>query len=483
MKKVISVILAMVLILAMAGCAPQESKANQTGGEVPILTWLVPGDKQSDISSVMDELNKILETKIGAKLDLQFIDSGAYTEKMTMHMASGFAYDLCFTGYVNNYQNAVKRGGLMQLDELLKSTPDLVEALPDYVWNVAKIKGNIYAVPNQQIMAQTLALYIKKDLADKYGLDPASIKETTDIEPFLEKVKNGEPNIYPFRSSYGTNSFNSVEKERTSEEIISGISVSKTGDQYVVSSTYAAEEYLEKAKLLNEWYKKGYIRADVASVMDDTQDQKAGKYAVYVANYAPGAAEDASKKWGWDVIAIPISKPFISMNSGREAMTGIGKKSAHPELAVKLLELVNTDEEVFNLISYGIEGKHYTKLEDGSITYIESSGYAPKASWTFGNTFNGYILEGQEPDLHAQTKALNDSATRSNLSGFVLDTTDIRTEISQLETVRGEYKVVNNGSMAPDTYFDKFLSELDESGINTIIEAAQSQVDEFTKDN
>lgn len=481
MKRLLAFLLVMVLALSFAGCTSKESTSKEADGEVPTLTWLVPGEKQPDVALVMEELNKILVEKIGAKLDLQFIDTGAYNEKMTMFMASGDEYDLCFTGYINKYQDAAKKGGLLQLDELLKTTPDLVETLPDYIWDIANFNGGIYAVPNQQFIAQRQALYIKKDLADKYGLDVDSIKQTTDIEPFLEKVKNGEPGIYPFRSNYGTGSFGSIENERNSEEVLSGIAVAKKGDKFIVSNNYDSADFRKKADLLHDWYKKGYIRPDVASVMDDTQDQKAGKYAVYVSGYAPGAAESESEKWGWDVIAIPINRPYITMNAGKEALTGIGKRSKHPELAIKLLELVNTDKEVLNLISYGIEGKHYNKLEGDYISYIENSGYSTSGPWTFGNTFNGYLVEGQQSDLHEQIKALNDSADRSGLSGFVLDTTNIRTEISQLESVRGEYKVVNNGSMDPAKYFDDFLKELDQAGINTIIKEVQKQVDEFAK--
>lgn len=481
MKRLLAFLLVMVLAISFAGCTSKKSGSSDADGGVPTLTWLVPGEKQPDVALVMEEVNKILVEKIGAKLDLQFIDTGAYNEKMTMFMASGDEYDLCFTGYINKYQDAARKGGLMQLDELLKTTPDLVKALPDYIWDIANFNGGIYAVPNQQFIAQRQALYIKKDLADKYGLDPATIKQTTDIEPFLEKVKNGEPGIYPFRSNYGTGSFASTEIARNSEEVLSGIAVTKKEDKFVVSSTYDDAGFRERADLLHDWFKKGYIRPDVASVMDDTQDQKAGKYAVYVSGYAPGSAASESEKWGWDVIAIPVSRPYITMNAGKEALTGIGKRSKHPELAIKLLELVNTDKEIFNLISYGIEGKHYNKLEGDYISLIKNSGYSPSGSWTFGNTFNGYLVEGQEADVYEQIKALNDGADRSGLSGFVLDTTNIRTEISQLEAVRGEYKVVNNGSMDPAKYYDDFLKELDKAGIDIIIKEVQKQVDEFVK--
>ena len=53
--------------------------------------------------------------------------------------------------------------------------------------------------------------------------------------------------------------------------------------------------------------------------------------------------------------------------------TAISINSAHPERAMKLIELMNTEKgkgHLYNLLVYGIEGEHYTKVNDNEIQPI-----------------------------------------------------------------------------------------------------------------
>ena len=139
------------------------------------------------------DISKITMEKIGCKIDLQFIDAGSFQERMNMNMAAGADFDICFTsGWLNDYHLAVQRGGLMPLDALMESTPALKAEIPDYAWETAKVNGEIYAVPNMQIMTYANTQYVLKRLADKYGFDPESYNHVEDLEEFLAKVKAGE---------------------------------------------------------------------------------------------------------------------------------------------------------------------------------------------------------------------------------------------------------------------------------------------------
>ena len=102
MKRLLALMLAVMMVLSFAACGWNENDTTKDG-DVPTLVWYVHGDKQQDIASVMEEVNKITVPAIGAKLDLQFIDQPSYTEKMQMMMAAGTEFDICFTGYVNTY--------------------------------------------------------------------------------------------------------------------------------------------------------------------------------------------------------------------------------------------------------------------------------------------------------------------------------------------------------------------------------------------
>ena len=476
-KKVISLLLVAVMlsgIVMLTGCGEDSPK----GGDV--ITWLVPCDKQKDVESVLKEANKIIEAELGVTLDMQFIDTASYTQRMNMNMASGNDYDICFTsGWLNSYDTAVQRGGILQLDELLETTPALKESIPDYVWDGVMRDGGMYAVPNMQIMATTRCQYVLKRLADKYELDVENANHPEKLEEFLAKVKAGEPNIYPYRANYGAYPW-----VTGVYECFSGVAGIRYDDETITPVCFwETDEYKSGIKTLNEWFKKGYIRSDYLSKGDDTADLNAGKYAVWEASYKPGAEAEYASLIGEEVIALPpYEQTTISGESLTSAMLAIGKNSKNPEKAIKVIELLNTNKELYRLIAFGIEGKHYTLSDEGKLSYIENSGYTVKDSWKFGNTFNGYPLEGQESTIFEDTIAFNDSATPSRFLGFTLDTSNLESEISQIATVKDEFSPIGySGDL--DAYYKDFIKKLRDAGSQVMVDEIGKQIKEFVKNN
>lgn len=475
MKKSISLLLAVLMVLgclALSGCGKKDE------GGIAKIRWLLPGDQQPDQAAVTEKINEITREKIGVEVEFQYIDTGAYTERMKMNMAAGDDFDICFTGYVNPYLDAVNKEGLLDITDLLdEEAPALKEALPDYAWEVAKVDGRIYAVPNLQIMAPQESLIIFKDIADKYDFDFSTVKEIEDLEPYLEMVKNGEDGIFPYNANRSGTNFWTMNKY---EGISSGVVIRTDGSSKQVQLIFDTPEYQKGVQTLYEWYQKGYIRSDALAAGDDTQDFIAGRFATGTAGWKPGEEAAAKEKYQREVLLIPIQEPYLKKSNCLAAMTGINYNSKHPEKAIKLIELVNTDKDLYNLICFGIEGKHYELNEEGKVKKIADSGYNPNADWKFGNQFNAYLLEGQEDGLWEETAELNLSAKQSPILGFVLNTDPIKTEISQVAAVSGEYdRIIANGAKNPDEYMSEYRKKLETAGINKIKDEVQRQIDEY----
>lgn len=478
MKKRISLVLAGIIALGCAtftGCSKKNEVSND---EVVTLSWLLPGDQQPDMASVTEKINEITREKIGAEVEFTYIDTGAYTERMKMNMASGMEFDICFTGYVNPYLDSVNKEGLMSLTELIdEHAPALKEALPEYAWEIAKVDGEIYAVPNLQIMAPQESLIIFKDIADKYDFDFSTVKEMEDLAPYLEMVKNGENGIFPYNANRSGVNFWT---HNVYEDISSGVVIRTDGNSKEVELLIDTPEYQKGVKTLHEWFTKGYIRPDALAAGDDTQDFIAGRFATGTAGWKPGAEDQQKEKYKRDVMMIKMQEPYLKKSNCLAAMTGIGYTSKNPEKAIKLIELVNTDKEFYNLICFGIEGKHYEFNEEGKVRKIADSGYNPNADWKFGNQFNAYLMEGQDDNLWNETAELNLSAQESPLLGFVLNMDPIKTEISQISAVNTEYaRVIANGAKDPAEYMDEYRAKLEKAGIQRLKEEIQKQVDAY----
>ncbi len=148
---------------------------------------------------VNDAINEYLKKKINATIKLVQIDWGAYNEKMNLMFSGGEACDLVFTApWINNYFQLVNNESLLGLDELLpKYAPELWNDIKPEFWNAVRVKGTIYAVPNQQIWVKPWGFAARKDMVEKYNFDWQSVKKWEDLEPFLETLVKNEPDIIP----------------------------------------------------------------------------------------------------------------------------------------------------------------------------------------------------------------------------------------------------------------------------------------------
>ena len=429
MKKIIALICLLCMAVTLfAGCG---DKKDDEGVE---LLWYVPGDVQPDQEIVMAEVNKILKEKIGATLNIQFIPTSAYAERMKMTMASGAKYDLCFTSnWLNYYNQAVDNGALYDITELIEANPELYDVVPKRYIDGIKMDDRVYAFPNMQIMAQPLAVWARKDLLEKYNFDLQSVEHINDIEPFLEMVKEGEDGIYPFRTKWGPAFW---VNDDWGEQKATGLWFNYTTHEF--KPRFEVPEYIEHVETFRRWYQKGYIRADVASAGDDTTDSKQNKYAVQMSSFKPGqTSPDSQTNCEYDykvLLTLPMSEGCAAAT-----MTGISITSKHPEKAFELIKLVNTDKELYNLICNGIEGKHYKLNEEGKIIPDPNSGYHPDVDWEFGNQFNALIDEGMPEDVWEQTKELNENSEMSPLSGFTYDDTETSLDITNVVAVMDEY--------------------------------------------
>lgn len=478
-KRLICSLLAAAMLLPAAGCGQKQK--TETQEDDVTLTWFVPGDKQPDHDIVMEEVNKLIEPKIGAKLDINFIDMGSFGERMRMNMAAQSEFDLMFVGYLNKYDDVVNNGGCLDITEMLDDVPALKASIPDYVWDAAKSNGKIYAVPNVQIMTASFGYNIKKDIVDKYNIDVSAIKNPSDIESVLSTIKENEPNMYPIQPKFGPMLW-----AYTDYQLLSSIflAVRKDDPECKVVNLLDTPEYQEGITKLREWFLKGYIRPDIASVTDDNIDLNQGKYGVLLNGLKPGLEESFYQSRGYEVVTAQVTDTFYDGTGALSTMIGVSSTSKHPDKALKLIELMNTDKEIYNMICFGIEGKHYLKNDDGKVTYVENSGWAPKADWKFGNQFNAMLLEGQSDDVWEQTEKVNSEAAKSRLIGFEFVDDNVVNEISQIASINDEfYKRMSTGYDDPDTYLDQYKEKLKLAGIDKVQEELQKQVDEFLAKN
>lgn len=461
----------------------------ETGGEeneeTVTVTWCMFGDKQQDQDKVMEDLNKKIREKINVELNLEMIPQGEFNDKMKLKSTAGEDYDLVFTAnWINSFNENMSRDAFMPLDELFEQYgQDIKENIPEWLLDVGKVEGKLYAVPNQQIIARQMGVAIQKEYADKYGFDKTSLADISELEPFLDEIVKNEPTLFPIDKRVDAT------VEKVYEAVVAvGATSGNNGDCVMIKKDDQEANLIpiteavgEQFKKDNEWYQKGYIRKDIATVVDNTADVKANRYVCTMSSYKPGWDAEFSARQGVPYITVPIEGAYIKAISGIETMTAINVNSKHPEAAMKLLNLVYTDKEIFNELLFGLEGEHYTKTGDNSAEPIgEGGSYKYNLSsyaWKFGNQFNAWYLPGQEEGVWEATDQLNKEAVVSPLRGFTFDPSNVQSELAQLGAVVKEYANGQFTAKDIDAYIAERNAKMEQAGLHAVMEEVQRQID------
>lgn len=457
-----------------------SAPAASDNGEVVKLTFHTLIPTQRDEAEVFEAVNAILREKVGAEVEFIY-HGGSYADKIQVIMASGEEYDACFTAnWINSYTLAVSKGAFLDISSMLPEVaPKLYEAVPDYFWEAATIEGGVYAVPNQQIAARTPIIFLPEPYVTETGVDYENLHKLEDYEPYIQQVfdEHAVKTQLVNRTQVG----DYLGYEYITDYLSCGaIKMTDTAAQVV--NLYETEEWLGYLNMVRGLYEKGLVDADFLTQDDYSENQrKAMKMSLLISGtYKPGVEAEESARAGYSVLAGRIeTPPYLSTSGLIATMYGVSATSKNPEKTLQVLEVINTDPEVFNLLANGIEGKHYTKTGDNSIETVEDGGYLHGQSWAVGNVFNGYTLPGQEATVWEDTKALNDSAARSPILGFAFDPEPVKMQLTSVSKVVNEYISIASGALPVEETNAAFNEKLKTAGLDDVLAEMQKQVDAF----
>lgn len=486
--------------LLLAACAapaaaPKAAEAPKAGEEAqpaelpPVtITYTYGGNVFKDVDMVSEALSAIARKKINANIKLKPIDWGAFDEKMKLAFAAGEECDIVFVApWINNYIQNVANGNIIPLDELLpRYAPGLWKSMPEASWDAARVGGKIYGVLNQQIWVKPFGFVVRKDLADKYGLDVNAIQKYEDLEPFIKAVKEGEPDITPLTSArnwmFETAGFDPIVSQETP------VVIRYDDKDLKVFNAAATPEFKASVDLARKWYLAGYAPKDKIERADSEAMWRAGQFAMSMTSVVkPGGDIEARERFGQEVYQKSVTQPFLTTAGSSATMNAICRTSKNPERAMMVLELLNTDVEFYNLISKGIEGRHW-EWADKENKVIKpgpnNADYNPNTDWEFGNQFNAYYIDPEQAKqkVWEATYKLNNDSPPSAALGFNFNPEPVKTELANISAVVKELsEPLTSGMVDPETALPEYLKRLDEAGLQTVIEETQKQLNEWAQ--
>ena len=489
--------------------AVQSSVVEEAKDPVTLEWWYRGNGPQQDTEAVEEAFNELLKTYPGMEhvtVNLNVYDSANYAQAVTLAKSANQQIDILNTVGLT-LATEVEEGTYIALDDYLAENEALYNELPDWLWELGSIDGSVYIVPNYQRAANQHYMLVPKAYMDKYG-DLAKFKEVFNdgewnieeaaalLEEFVVAVQAGEGATH-YLTPLGYCAIDADFLQKRNDSIVGSYYIKHEGSE-TVEHKYLTDAAVKAYEISAEWYEKGLIHPDIVGLkFNDFYKQNMMNDISFVNCFVNGAgteeaiAANYSKQYGFDVYAIALYSNYYIGNTWGAGGNGVTAKCENPEEAVRLIELMTTEEgvELYNMIVYGLEGKHYEKLDDTHIKTLEYDGTQGGASttyaamkWIMGNTFHAYLNQGcvdGENEIALDINTNPDNA-RSDLMGFIVKTDKITTQLEQVTAVTKEYAAtLYTGGAGSDwkTYYDEFVAKLNSAGHQEILDELQSQVD------
>lgn len=489
-RRWICLVMAIVLMM-MTGCTVKKSSSDN---ETTQLTWYMPMTDREDREQVHAKVAEYVKEKLGVSLEIIVVPFEEYNQKMQIISASGEEYDIAFTSnWLNDYYSNVNKGAFVPLDDLLPVYAPYTynEMLDKKIWDGVKVNGKIYGSINQQVFVVNPTISIPKKNLKALGMNIQDIKTIDDVHEYLKKVHaetgkyvGGLGNWKEWALIWGIEEF-------LGTGIVGAIYYNEEGCPQIFNQ-YESPEYIRYVKKARQLVEEGLVspvieddtkRIEIA--FQEKDDPIASKMACIV-NYInmAGTAQDYLRDYYVDVEQAPLTDvALISTFTVAATMNAISTTSKHPEEALKVIDLINKDPYLMNLLSYGIEGLNYEKVNDKRINMIEGHEFVT-ANWAFGNVFNCYVYGEQPEDMQEKDRLTNESGTPSPIFGFVPDLESINLEMSNCKAVTGEYlDTLASGVSDFDSTYSAFMSKLKAAGADKVIAELQRQLDLWWAEN
>jgi len=452
------------------------------------LTWYFIGNgPQTDVAKVEAAASQYMQSKgLNATIKLNCFDWGTYYQKLQQMIASGETFDICFTAsWTNNYRNNAVRGAFLPINDLAaKYAPKTIAQLGKDFFAGSAIDGKNYAIPANKEKAHNWGFIVRKDLVDKYKFDLGKVKKLEDLEPMLQTIKDNETGMYPLEAILGESPRFLLDWDKLVDDDLP-VSLYPDNRSTKVVNELEAPETVALFKTMHKFYDAGFIRKDAASVTDYNADEKAGLIFAAAKSLKPGKDAEMTNSTGHPWVQIDITPPVMSNRETTGSLQAISRTSKNPELAMRFLELFNTDPYLNNLINYGIEGSHYVKVSANVVKAgPDVDKYNPGTQWMFGNQFINYLYSNEDPAKWAKFLAYNKASLPQKDLGFSFDPSSVKSQVAAVKSVWKEFvPSLETGTVDPDTAVPEAIAKFKAAGVDDIIAEAQKQYDTWLKAN
>lgn len=455
--------------------------------KMPVVTMVLPNSGKTDnLADVEAEINKILAKEVGAQIKITFLGYGSYRQQINMSLTNPGESDIVEISGPSTY---AANGELLDLTPYWENADQRLKDMfkEEYI-DANKIDGKLYAIPANINFSNETLVHVNRKMYDELGyeVDDEKIWTLDEIHDLVAAAKKKWPDVYGIVPQGGALLVNDLNYDTLGDPYNIGV-VEDHGKTGKVISVTDCQEFIDFSKTMRQWYQEGLIMQDVLS---NTEGWSAlvptgTAFADFDAGaYPNGGTTDDSLYYN-----LTVYPNWSAANCAVRIDFAIAANTADPQAAFNVLQECYLNEDICNLLSYGIEGVNYIVNNEGKADFpegvtLESDSYTTGfvSPWVVPNMM-GALLPYSSPDgYNDKIKEYDSKADISGCMGVVFDSTKCPDEYSACINVYNKYFcAIFSGAVDTDENLALFKKELKDAGEDVVIAEKQAEIDAAKK--
>jgi putative aldouronate transport system substrate-binding protein len=498
MKKLLVFSLFLLIPVLIFAAGEKEETAVSMDEEVEIFIKL-PSNPPDALPQITEALNEMTMQDLNATVRFEHYTWSDWRNKYKLDLVSGEPIDMLYSAKWIGFFEFQADGAFKDISEMLpKYAPRVWENVDNDKWvRLTREDDAIYAVPAHWNAADANGFVYREDLRKKYN-----VPEITNVEAFEEylmAIKKNEPDMKPMGNGKIADN-NYLPMIPHHEDIIDAhiLYDVRNAKKDLTTPLSHRDSIIEWATRNRDFYDKGFFTHDVLANAGSARiaetDFRNGSIGMAFSNsggYQNIKNELEAEHEDWEIGFVP--GPYL--NAGRYALykgvtqdlTVFPLAGEDTSRALQLLDKLLFDQEYYNLVNYGIEGTHYTTIDDNTIELIVGNGFSPQglAFWSIRNDDLEMTFGEKYDSVGAKLKEeLALDAYPDHSADFYIDEIDsVKAILAALDVVKDEHFTPLSVGLYPKSEVpakvDAYLAALENAGVKKLRDFVQPYWDMY----
>jgi putative aldouronate transport system substrate-binding protein len=508
-KKLILIIVAILVVAGLAGAlavylinrgvqASEDEEFIPSAGKLDVsrlkdekITIYFENRANTVMPDVLAAVNEKLRSELKTELAFEMIweNPDQYYAKIKEDMAAGKPCDaFSYSSYFPASLGQLAKDGLAR-----ELTSDLTKYAPNYIGKFSSedIKaistdGKIYAIPYRIPAASIKCAIVRDDLMTRYNIP--EIKSYKDFEVYLNAVKKNDPDLIPLNYWDTTLGLFSEINGYAVLDYEIGLVYKWDDPSMKVMAWEQTPDFADGIRTIQDWYDKQYLIQNMGIAQIDENMITSGKWASFIGNWGDEFNYNGILALGgirnYKYIAYPLYNGISPRNSPLENALVINPKSAQSDRVLMFINWLQSKQENYDLLMYGVKGRNYTDMGDYIVPPEDVDEQDSFFNWGWRAPFRNIEYEranfsGLKEEVVRYNKVIEEKTKYLPSIGFLPDFSAVSDLITMRRLGFTELdQKVYNGILGKND-IDDFIKEQKENGVQNIIDEIQKQLDEF----